>query len=41
LETFARKAGILAEAGKEAGKKLKKGELYEKVVEKCCEGLCR
>ena len=37
LETFARKVGILAEAGK----KLKKGELYEKVVEKCCVGLRR
>jgi hypothetical protein len=37
LETFARKAGILAETGK----KLKKGDLYAMVVEKACVGLCR
>jgi hypothetical protein len=37
LETFARKAGILADTGK----KLKKGDLYAMVVEKACVGLSR
>ena len=35
LETFARKVGILADAGK----KYKKSEWYALVVDKCCEGL--